>query len=239
MTSLREVRGQTAAVERLEHLLHTQRFPHALLIEGPEGVGKMRAARILAKILLCRAPRDRIEPCESCSSCRKVEAGTHADMSFVTTDDRSIKVDEIREAEKLFRLRAVEGGRKVLVFEAAHRMTLGAQNALLKTLEEPNGKACIILTASRVRWLLPTVVSRCQRLPFRPIPDAELAAILVEEDGLDPARARWIAALAQGSLGNTRSAAGAGPPRRARYTSARRASSVGEKAQSTAPCAGV
>jgi DNA polymerase-3 subunit delta' len=91
-----------------------------------------------------------------------------------------------------------------MLLEDVHRMTLGAQNALLKTLEEPPGAAHLILTTSRTRWLVPTVVSRCQRVAFGPIAEDELVALLQTENGLDGGAARLVAALSHGSLGRAR-----------------------------------
>jgi len=179
-------------------------MPHALLLEGPDGVGKMRAARILARILLCREPVSPTEACGRCDACRKMDAETHADFTIVTTDARSIKVAEIREAERALRLRPLEGPRKVMVFEDVHRVTVEGQNALLKTLEEPPGATHLILTTSRIRFLVATVVSRCQRVGFGPIPEPDLVAELVEADGLDAEAAQLVAALSHGSLGHAR-----------------------------------
>ena len=201
---LHQIQGQSGAAARLGSLLRSERLPHALLLEGPDGVGKMRAARILAQILLCAHRPSLGEACGRCGPCHKFQAGTHADFSVVTTDARHIKIDEIREAERALRLRSLEGPRRVMLFEDVHRVTLGGQNALLKTLEEPPGATHLILTTSRIRWLVPTIVSRCQRIAFGPIPESDLVAILRDDDGLDEGAARLVAALAHGSLGRAR-----------------------------------
>jgi DNA polymerase-3 subunit delta' len=201
---LHEIRGQSGAVARLDALLQSERLPHALLFEGPDGVGKMRAAQLLAQILLCADPPRPSAACGRCGPCQKLQAGTHADFTVVTTDARHIKIDEIREAERALRLRALEGPRKVVLFEDVHRVTVGGQNALLKTLEEPPTATHLILTTSRVRWLVPTIVSRCQRVAFGPIPEDDLVAILRDDEGLDDGAARLVAALAHGSLGRAR-----------------------------------
>jgi len=198
------VRGQPGARSRLEALLGADRVPHALLLEGPEGVGKMRAAQTLAQILLCANRPRPTAACGGCGACHKLAAGTHADFSVITTDARTVKIEDIRAAERALRLRPVEGPRRVLVFEDVHRVTLGGQNALLKTLEEPPRDTHLVLTTSRVRWLLPTVVSRCQRVAFGPLSEAELAAVLQSDDGLDAGVAQLVAALAHGSLGRAR-----------------------------------
>ncbi len=205
MVGLDRVRGQSAATARLKALLAGARVPHALLLEGPDGVGKMLAAKTFAQLLLCRTPRDGTA-CGACSGCVKVEAGTHPDLEIVAAEGRHTKIDAIRDAERTLRLRPMEGGRRALIVEDAHRLTLGAQNALLKTLEEPPPETVLLLTTSRLKALLPTVVSRCQRVAFGPVPDEVVAALLEGDDGVEPATARWVARLSQGSVGRARAA---------------------------------
>lgn len=192
--------GQDVAVARLVALFHSERFPHALLLEGPESVGKVTAARMLARRLLCHQPNDAVA-CGRCGSCLKIEAGTHADLTVAEVEDKTIKVDHVRELEAVLRLRPLEGPRKVLIIPDAHRMNPAAQNALLKTLEEPPGQAHLILTTSRLKAMLPTVISRCQRVPFAPIPMAAITTFVAERRGLSLPEAQLLAALAHGSLG--------------------------------------
>lgn len=197
--------GQEAAAERLSQLVAADRLAHALLFEGPEGVGKFTAAMALARGLLCRRPPRPAQSCGECASCVKQETGSHADLHLVTTEAARIKISEIREAERGLALRPVEGGRKVLVIEDGHRMTIEAQNALLKTLEEPPGAAHIILTTSRLRNILPTVVSRCQRVRFAPLTAPQIAEVIGRDGTISKPQAAMIAALAQGSLGRAQS----------------------------------
>jgi DNA polymerase-3 subunit delta' len=192
--------GQDVAVSRLAALFASDRFPHALLLEGPESVGKATAARQLARRLLCHRGEGPLA-CGQCGACVKVEAGVHADLTIAQVEEKTIKVDHIRELEAVLRLRPLEGERKVLIIPDAHRMSPAAQNALLKTLEEPPGRAHLILTTSRLKAMLPTVVSRCQRVPFAPIPTRLIALEVAEKRGLPTEVAQLIAALAHGSLG--------------------------------------
>lgn len=193
--------GQPEVARRLGAMLGRERFPHALLFLGPGGVGKLAAAKTLAQILLCSArPPGATEACDACPACHKVRAELHADLHFVTTDEARLKVDEIREATRSLQLRPMEGLCKVLILHEADRMTIEAQNALLKTLEEPPGAAYLILTSSRPRAILPTVLSRCQRVPFLPVPREAIAELLVRERGLGEGEALLLAAMAQGSV---------------------------------------
>ena len=148
--------------------LHTNnQLPHAILITSVSGVGLARVASSLCATLLCE--RDGEEACGECRSCSRVSAGTHGDYRWVEIAEgkASIGVDQIREAGDFVTKTAGYGSQKILVIADAEKMTTGASNALLKTLEEPQGNSFIVLLSQRT-WLLPaTIRSRCQtwRLP--------------------------------------------------------------------------
>lgn len=198
--------GQPEVVRRLGAMLTRGRFPHAMLFTGPAGVGKLAAAHTLAQILLCpNRAAGSAEACDVCDACIKVKAELHADVHVVTTDERTLKVDDVRDATRSLQLHPMEGVGKVLIIPGAEVMNNQAQNALLKTLEEPPGTAYLILTTSRPRAILPTVLSRCQRVAFLPIPRQELADLLVRERAIPEGQALLLAAMAQGSLEVARS----------------------------------
>ena len=148
--------------------LHTNnQLPHAALITSVSGVGLASVASSLCATLLCELDND--SPCGECSSCSRVSAGTHGDYRWVELSEgkASIGVDQIREAGDFVTKTAGYGSQKILVISDAEKMTAGASNALLKTLEEPQGNSLIVLLSQRT-WLLPaTIRSRCQtwRLP--------------------------------------------------------------------------
>lgn len=199
---LSELVGQNDAVAHLTRLATQGRMPHAMLFEGPSAVGKFTAARLLAKALLCQGERPSpVDPCGKCASCLKVDSANHGDLNIITTEERQLKIESVRTAERALRLRPVEGGVKVLLVEDAQRMNVQAQNALLKTLEEPPGNAHIILTTARLRNILPTVVSRCQRISFKSLPLPVVVEALMNDRGLAEPQARLLASLASGSLG--------------------------------------
>jgi DNA polymerase-3 subunit delta' len=202
VAAFQQLVGQEDATRRLSALAASDRVPHAMLFVGPDSVGKMTAAKIFAQVLLCDS-EDRTPgtACGTCPACVKVEGGNHADLHLISTDERNIKIVAIREATRDLSLRPMEGRAKVLLIDDAHKVQWQAQNALLKTLEEPPGTAHIILTTSRLRSILPTVVSRCQRIAFRPVPRARVAELVARERDLDPQQAQLIAALAFGSVG--------------------------------------
>ena len=148
--------------------LHTNnQLPHAVLITSVSGVGLTSVASSLCATLLCEQDND--SPCGECSSCSRVSAGTHGDYRWVEVAEgkASIGVDQIREAGDFVTKTAGYGSQKILVISGAEKMTTGASNALLKTLEEPQGNSLLVLLSQRT-WLLPaTIRSRCQtwRLP--------------------------------------------------------------------------
>ena len=148
--------------------LHTNnQLPHAVLITSVSGIGLASVASSLCATLLCERNND--SPCGECSSCSRVSGGTHGDYRWVEVPEgkASIGVDQIREAGDFVTKTAGYGSQKILVISDAEKMTTGASNALLKTLEEPQGNSLLVLLSQRT-WLLPaTIRSRCQtwRLP--------------------------------------------------------------------------
>jgi DNA polymerase III subunit delta' len=201
LNRLDQMVGQTQAVERLLLLLESGRLPHALLLEGPAGAGKATLAQLLAKVCLCQGSDVPGVACGNCGACAKIEAGSHADLLRLEGQSGRIKVDAVRREERSLRFRSVEGKGQWLLIEDADQLTKEAQNALLKTLEEPPAEVHIVLTSSRPETLLPTVLSRCQRITLRPVPESAIAALVMERLGVDEGAARVIAALAHGSLG--------------------------------------
>ena len=198
-----------------------QRMPHAYIFAGPEGVGKFKTAGELARLLLCENPTsektcggDFADSCGRCNSCRLFEAGSHPDFNHVykelrkfTRDGKGkpppvdLPIDVIREfLIHKAPTRPTLSKRKVFVVSEAERLNDSSQNCLLKVLEEPPDYCCIILLCTRLDRLLATTRSRCQTVRFSTIDDDRIIKRL-REMGLDQARARYFARLAQGSLG--------------------------------------
>jgi DNA polymerase III subunit delta' len=212
-----EIIGQDRALGALRAALERGALHHAYLFAGPEGIGKATAARLLAQAVNCEGPQaDR--PCGSCGPCRKIERGAHPDV-FALAEERAmakagrwepkggrvpskdIVVDQVRDlVDHRLAMKRFEGRRRVVVVDPADAMNVQAQNALLKTLEEPPDDTTIVLVASSPDLLLPTIRSRCARVPFAPLSDVLLADRLVAR-GRPPEEARLAAALAGGSLG--------------------------------------
>jgi DNA polymerase-3 subunit delta' len=186
-----------AQIEMLMRSVKAGRIPHALLLSGPRGTGKRTLTRYLAQAILCRDPDG---ACGSCPECKRFLSGTHPDVHIVSTDARSIGVDEIRALRDQISLKPFEGGRHIAIIEQADKMTTAAQNALLKTLEEPSGGAVFLLITDLPGAILPTIKSRARRLRFSPL-TIESCAQALGGWGIEPTRARVLAGLAQGAVG--------------------------------------
>ncbi len=193
--------GHQAVLARLTALLERDRLAHALLFTGPAGIGKVLAARVFAAQVFCTSSGP--VPCGECHGCRQVAAGTHPDLVIVApiAGKKEIGVDVVRRLKHTIQLHAVSGRRKVAIIDEADRLSIAAQNALLKTLEEPPPGSVIILVTASPGALLPTVRSRCQRIVFRPLDQDAVAAVLQDSGGLDVEQARALAAHADGSPG--------------------------------------
>ncbi len=196
-------RGHAAAVRSIARSVRSERPPHALLLVGPRGVGKTTLALDLAAGLLCLADDATARPCRSCPACRKVAAGNHADLHLIAPEGagEQIRIGQVQQLASDLALTAMEGRFRVAVVTSAHRLNLDAQNALLKTLEEPGPATCLMLCADEAASLLPTVLSRSARLRLAPLPVKTLAALLVEDGHATPAMARSLAVAAAGRPG--------------------------------------
>lgn len=192
--------GHTETLARLVASLDRDDLAHALLFTGPAGIGKSRAALLLAAHTACTSEATR--PCTTCAPCRQVAAGSHPDLQLVTLPrgKKEIGVDAARTLKHFANLRSVSARRKVAIINDADRLSIAAQNALLKTLEEPPGHALLILVSASPGGLLSTVRSRCQRVVFQPLSHDEVRAVL-ERRGIDHDEASDWAAQSDGSPG--------------------------------------
>jgi DNA polymerase III subunit delta' len=207
--TLDQIQGQERVLGLLRRALQRDRLAHAFVFAGPAGVGKRTTAFALARAILC--PEAPGSGCGSCIDCRLIAAGSHPDLfreDLATAQaERAtatvISIEQVRRVCGSLAMRPVRGANKVGIVDQAERLTDEAQNALLKTLEEPRGHATLILVTSNLDVLLPTIRSRCQRLSFAPLAD-DLVAELLAAEGVAADVARRAAALAGGSLDRAR-----------------------------------
>lgn len=189
--------GHRENIARLKGLIQQEQMPHALLIVGPEGVGKFLAAQLTAAALFCC---ENEKPCGGCTSCRFFLAGNHPDLAVVEPEGQSIKIEQIRALQTEISCAPYLAKRRVVLLRQAETMTLPAANSLLKTLEEPPGNAVFILTAANRQMLLDTILSRCRIMVFQPLPADELTRALMDK-GADAQLAATLARLSEGSFG--------------------------------------
>jgi DNA polymerase-3 subunit delta' len=171
-----DILGHKRQLRVLEKIIERKRIPHALLFEGPEGIGKKKVALWFLSALNCETEGGK--GCKRCSSCLKIERLTHPDLYLLGSQGDSIKIEQVREAEKFLQYKPLEAKWKGLVVEDADKMTPEAANAFLKSLEEPPPWTVIILITQSSDTLPPTIRSRCQRLRFFPLSVKETEEIL-------------------------------------------------------------
>jgi DNA polymerase-3 subunit delta' len=188
--------GHDRIVDILQRALAAKRIAHAYLFAGPEGCGKQTTALALLEAAWCNGE----DGCGNCPSCRKVAARQHPDLHILEPDGAFIKIDQVRELQRGLALRPYEAPFKACIIEAADRLHPSAGNALLKTLEEPPGKALLILLTAHPDNVLPTIRSRCQPLSFPALSEDAVTALLVR-GGTLPDAARLAASLSGGSPG--------------------------------------
>lgn len=202
----RSIVGHRRLVSLLSRAVARGTVPPSLLLAGPAGVGKRRAAEAVAEALNClepvSAPAIERDACGRCAACRRIARGTHPDVIVLEPGDTgSIKIEPVREVIDRAQYRPFEARRRVVIIDDAEAMVPGAQNALLKTLEEPPSASLFVLVSAMPDALLPTVLSRCPRLRFGALTAAEIADALTRDHGYSEAEARAVAADADGSLG--------------------------------------
>lgn len=179
MIGFSDIIGQELIIGTLKRMAVTGKVPHALIFDGEKGMGKETLAGIFAAALLCEDLKEG-EPCMMCHSCVMAASGSHPDILTVTHEKPgSIGVNEIRsQVVEDVVVKPYYGGRKIYIIPDACLMTAEAQNALLKTLEEPPEYAVIILLTDNKELLLPTLLSRSVSLYMRPVPDRALEGFL-------------------------------------------------------------
>lgn len=201
MFSFSEIVGHEQIKEHMQAAIRDKKPFHAYLFQGEEGVGKEALARTFAAGLQCQS-ESADKPCKECVSCRQMESGNQPDVIWVTREKASLGVDEIREQLcNTMDIKPFSSPYKIYLVPEAEKMTEAAQNALLKTIEEPPEYGIVILMTSNISALLPTIQSRCLTIEFRPLSTAVVESFVKEHCQVPDYQARASAAFAQGNLG--------------------------------------
>jgi DNA polymerase-3 subunit delta' len=195
-----QIVGHPKQLEALRLALAHGRLHHAYLFVGAAGVGKKTIGISLAKAIHCSVATG--DFCGECADCARIENGNHSDVRFIEplAGKKEISIQQIRELEKELNLRSFSGTKKIAILDPATMMNLPAQNALLKTLEEPPRDSLLILIASNLGGLLPTLRSRCLRISFVPLSRDQVAAFLFSQKKVPIEEAKLLAAMSMGSL---------------------------------------
>lgn len=201
-----EVVGHARPLGLLSRSVARGTLPPSLLLTGPAGIGKRSVAVAVAQALNCLAPvRDGALPfdaCGRCSPCRRIAKGAHPDFLLLEPGDSgNIKIDPVREALEATAYLPFEARVRVVVIDDAEQVLPEAQNALLKSLEEPPRATVFVLVTSQPETLLPTIRSRCSRVRFGRLAAGDVAGLLIHRQKMDPAEAHAAAAVAEGSPG--------------------------------------
>jgi DNA polymerase III subunit delta' len=196
-----EITGHQQQLNTLRSAMASGRLHHAYLLLGPEGLGKRTVAIALAKAIYCVGSEQ--DYCGRCVNCARITNGNHPDVRLIEplADKKEISIQQIRELQRELNYRSFSGKRKIAIIDPAILMNSSAQNALLKTLEEPPLDSLIVLIAPNAGGLLPTLRSRCLRLSFAPLSSAQVAAFLESQHGMQADEAKLLAAMSMGSIG--------------------------------------
>lgn len=198
MKSFEQIIGHNKIISHFEEAVRMGKVSHAYLLSGEEGSGKMTLAKAFAKALLC----EKKDGCGECTACHQIESGNHPDLIYITHEKYEIRVDEIRKGiNETIDIKPYSADYKIYIIDDADRMNQGAQNALLKTLEEPPAYAVVLLLTNNKDRLLDTILSRCVTLTLGSIKQQDIAAYLRDKTDASDDDIQFAASFALGNIG--------------------------------------
>lgn len=202
MANFKDIIGQESIKKHLQTAIKTGNLSHAYIINGEYGSGRQTIASALAKTIQCQSKTDDTDACGVCTSCKQAESHNHPDIKYITHDKTSISVNDIREQlNNDISIKPYSSEYKIYIIPDANKMTEQAQNALLKTIEEPPVYAIIILLTENCDSLLPTIRSRCVTLTMNPVEKDKICTYLENKSQLEPEQAQIAANYCQGNIG--------------------------------------
>lgn len=204
MAGFQDIIGQEQIKEHLQNALSTGKISHAYIINGEKSSGKEFIAKIFAMALQCE--QEGVEPCNECRSCKQALSKNQPDIIYVSHEKpNTISVDDIRaQVNNDVAIKPYSSKYKVYIINEAEKMTTQAQNAILKTLEEPPAYAVILLLVSNMNSLLPTILSRCVTLNMKPVRDELVRKFLMEELQVPDYKANVCVGFARGNVGKAK-----------------------------------
>lgn len=204
MAKFTDIIGQEQLKEHLQNAIAMNKVSHAYIINGERSSGKEFVAKVFAAALQCE--KGGTEPCGECHSCIQAKSGSQPDIIFVAHDKpNTIGVEDIRtQINNDIGIKPYSSPRKIYIMNEGEKMTVQAQNALLKTLEEPPEYAVILILTTNVEALLPTILSRCVVLNMKPVPDHKVKKFLMEELKIPDYKANICVAFARGNIGKAK-----------------------------------
>ena len=201
MAGFSEIVGHEQIIEHLQNAIEADKVSHAYILNGPDKAGKMMIAKAFAQTLQCE--KGGIEPCMECHSCKQAMSGNQPDIIYVRHEKpNTISVDDIRtQINNDIVVKPYSSKRKIYIVDEAEKMNQQAQNALLKTIEEPPAYAVLLLLTTNADTFFPTILSRCVRLNLKAVRDEKIKDFLMKKHQLPDYQADVCVAFAQGNVG--------------------------------------
>lgn len=200
MQGFEQIIGHESIKKHLQNAIISNKVSHAYIFHGEEGMGKKTLANAFAKTLQCEAGG--IIPCDRCKSCMQMDSGNHPDIIYVTHEKASIGVDDIRlQVNADIQVKPYNSPYKMYIIDDGDKLTEQAQNALLKTMEEPPEYAVLVLLVSNISAILPTILSRCVVLNLKPIDKLSIKELLMKSYQIPDYMAEVAAGFSGGNVG--------------------------------------
>lgn len=201
MTGFKDIVGQESIISYMKNAIKLNKISHAYIINGEKGMGKKTIAKIFSMTLQCEKGGD--EPCMQCHSCKQAISNNHPDIRWITHEKSStIAIDEVREQiNNDILIKPYSSKYKIYIVDEAEKLTIQAQNALLKTIEEPPAYGIIMLLTNNKDSFLQTILSRCVALEMRPVASTDIINYLREKEKIPDYQAKMVVNFAGGNLG--------------------------------------